>query len=622
MAFCTQCGKQIPDQTSFCPYCGSPVKKKTAEPQQMNAQQPADPQFYQSQQPVNVQAYQPQQQVNPQAYQPQQARSQQYQQGGYPPMNYPPVNPQFNGAQPPVNPPQEPKKKSKVPLIILLIVLGLALLGGAIYAGYYYSQHRPEDASSENDDSKEKPGKNSGKNNESEEESQEGSEEEPDSSHEESSEESSETSSESEAQGSAASSESSSEEASSESSEPEPEPEPEAKVVFHIAPIGGITSVDEIHTNPYVSPEWDYFSATYERKGYPQQWVTSDIQYKAGVFKFTVGSGDTLRYGLMDYDGNIVFEPILKAEITPMWYKPNYLGVMNETSDYLGRMYFNADYSTLTAEEVYPFGYEYLPYYYYYEGELYFFDSEKTTGPVELPEIFKGALVPISDKKWTYYGDGNEIGYYYIDSNGNKVEQYGCCVGIFANGYYAAAEDYMGKKLTLIEAKTGEPICDFMYDDVQYFEEGYCAVKRNGKWGFINQYGEEVVSCCFDCVSSVYQGKAAVMLNGKFAVIDLNASLAEGAVLTADVVKAAFENEDTGSAYEAPDPTQTFMVRIAISNLFIRTGPGTDYSHQSYFITPGIYKIVETSAGTGSAAGWGKLDTGEGWVALDYCFIL
>ena len=59
-----------------------------------------------------------------------------------------------------------------------------------------------------------------------------------------------------------------------------------------------------------------------------------------------------------------------------------------------------------------------------------------------------------------------------------------------------------------------------------------------------------------------------------------------------------------------------YHVRVKITNLNIRKGPGTNYGATGY-IRPGIYTIVAESTGKG-AAKWGKLKSGAGWISLDY----
>ena len=69
---------------------------------------------------------------------------------------------------------------------------------------------------------------------------------------------------------------------------------------------------------------------------------------------------------------------------------------------------------------------------------------------------------------------------------------------------------------------------------------------------------------------------------------------------------------------KAANSTSSFKVQIAISDLNIRKGPGTNYATTGKFTGKGVFTIVETKQGTGSDKGWGKLKSGAGWIALDY----
>ena len=60
-----------------------------------------------------------------------------------------------------------------------------------------------------------------------------------------------------------------------------------------------------------------------------------------------------------------------------------------------------------------------------------------------------------------------------------------------------------------------------------------------------------------------------------------------------------------------------FLVKVSISDLNIRKGPGTNYD-RTKFIPVGIYTITEVKSGQGSSTGWGRLKSGAGWVSLDY----
>ena len=79
------------------------------------------------------------------------------------------------------------------------------------------------------------------------------------------------------------------------------------------------------------------------------------------------------------------------------------------------------------------------------------------------------------------------------------------------------------------------------------------------------------------------------------------------------VTPPAAEKPTGGTTGAAVTP---YLVRVKITNLNIRKGPGTNYGATGY-IRPGIYTIVAESTGKG-AAKWGKLKSGAGWISLDY----
>ena len=80
------------------------------------------------------------------------------------------------------------------------------------------------------------------------------------------------------------------------------------------------------------------------------------------------------------------------------------------------------------------------------------------------------------------------------------------------------------------------------------------------------------------------------------------------------VVTPPAAEKPTGGTTEAT--VTHYLVRVKISNLNIRKGPGTNYGSTG-FIKPGVYTIVAESTGTG-ATKWGKLKSGAGWISLDY----
>lgn len=61
-----------------------------------------------------------------------------------------------------------------------------------------------------------------------------------------------------------------------------------------------------------------------------------------------------------------------------------------------------------------------------------------------------------------------------------------------------------------------------------------------------------------------------------------------------------------------------FLVRVTAKDLRIRKGNGTDTAWTGKYVPPGVYTIVEVKTGKGSEAGWGRLKSGAGWIALSY----
>lgn len=86
----------------------------------------------------------------------------------------------------------------------------------------------------------------------------------------------------------------------------------------------------------------------------------------------------------------------------------------------------------------------------------------------------------------------------------------------------------------------------------------------------------------------------------------------------ANKVTSALSGKTPSKPNEPEKKDDSFLVRVTTPYLNIRKGPGTDYSTIGRFTGEGVFTIVETSKGTGSDSGWGKLKSGAGWIALDY----
>ena len=67
---------------------------------------------------------------------------------------------------------------------------------------------------------------------------------------------------------------------------------------------------------------------------------------------------------------------------------------------------------------------------------------------------------------------------------------------------------------------TGKEIIPLKYDDAKSFREGLAPVNLNDKWGFIDRTGKEIIPLKYDDAESFLKGLAPVKLNGKWGFID------------------------------------------------------------------------------------------------------
>lgn len=63
---------------------------------------------------------------------------------------------------------------------------------------------------------------------------------------------------------------------------------------------------------------------------------------------------------------------------------------------------------------------------------------------------------------------------------------------------------------------SSKQLTPFIFEDAQSFSCGYAAVKKDGKWGFIDLDGKLVVPCVYDKVRSFRNGVGAVSQSGKW----------------------------------------------------------------------------------------------------------
>lgn len=73
--------------------------------------------------------------------------------------------------------------------------------------------------------------------------------------------------------------------------------------------------------------------------------------------------------------------------------------------------------------------------------------------------------------------------------------------------------DKTGKRISAVYDRVALAFDDF--DNLgRHFKDGLAAVKRNGKWGFINQAGREIISCRYDEVWNAFTNGITAVYNG------------------------------------------------------------------------------------------------------------
>lgn len=70
--------------------------------------------------------------------------------------------------------------------------------------------------------------------------------------------------------------------------------------------------------------------------------------------------------------------------------------------------------------------------------------------------------------------------------------------------------------------ENGEPICEFIYDEVRSFSEGLAAVRVNDKWGYINKDGAEICEIRYDAVGDFQSKLGVVEKEGKKCYLNTN----------------------------------------------------------------------------------------------------
>ena len=174
-----------------------------------------------------------------------------------------------------------------------------------------------------------------------------------------------------------------------------------------------------------------------------------------------------------------------------------------------------------------------------------------------------------------------------------KCMDYRKAVRIIKDGGYATSPDYAEKLCSTIE-RWGLVKYDVETSVGEDEEKKYYRVRKS--WA--DAGSQEGAFAVLDNAKKCANGKPG------YAVFDWNGEQVY---------------PQTAEAGGMADGDCPFLVRVGIPDLNIRKGSGTNTAKTGKVTGVGIFTITEVRQGRGSEKGWGRLKSGAGWIALDFC---
>ena len=330
--------------------------------------------------------------------------------------------------------------------------------------------------------------------------------------------------------------------------------------------------------------------ADVEKRGYPQQW--HDYGYDPNAIIIAKNGN----HGIYNYNMEMLYPASVSIHSAPFasGIAPARVNENGEikcvygTANTANATAFAFDSDYISVRDIVYENYEYDPYantkyfpYVAFKNDVLGVAKPQEDGSVLFEEfnekIVKSFIAPILD-------EGNhKTGYYICNGDGSVVDKtytdYGGYIeGSYINGFYQIGSS---TDKAIIKAATQTQI-GLVYQDALYFSDGYCPVKKYGKWGYIDENGTEVTDFVFDGVSGLYDGKAFVLGFGKYGVLDFKKTFEAGLPLTVQNMY----NEDNEEA-------SLGTLEVLVSELTIRGGAGIQFSSFGNSHVGAKYKVYE-----------------------------
>ena len=345
-----------------------------------------------------------------------------------------------------------------------------------------------------------------------------------------------------------------------------------------------------------------------EKVGYPQEWANTGYDPNAIIV------AEDGNHGIINYSAQSLYPASVSIHAAPFakGVGPARVTTDEGTSIMYGAgntengtaFYFSKDYKTI--RDVASDNYDYDPY-----------DTSTKTPYVAIKDNKLGVVTPKGEGKFefektddTFPGsfiapvvDGNyHISEYKVcDENGAIISDIVAGNGPYLEGTYVNGFYCIGSSdaKTLINATEGFAIGDYSYQDTGFFSDGYCPVKKYGKWGYIDRRGNEVTDFVFDNATSLYDGKGFVLYGDTYGILDIKGSVENDIPLT------------LATCYHIPEEEPIGVLEIFVKELTIRGGAGTEYSSVGNSHIGAKYNVFET-----------KDSGGYTWYRIsNYCWI-
>ncbi len=185
------------------------------------------------------------------------------------------------------------------------------------------------------------------------------------------------------------------------------------------------------------------------------------------------------KWGYIDTEGNVVIEPQFYSASD---FVAGRACVWKEDGDNIKEVFIDKEGNEL-LETVENYNLRYLPNFYFTRNKYW---------------------------KWTCYDyQGNKIGdTLYCNIKDYKEDMIGVRIKTNKGKFWG----YMNENAELVVP------CE--YEDIKYYNEGFAAVKKDGKWGFVDKEGNIVIKIKYDKVRNFSQGLAAVKKGKKWGFVN------------------------------------------------------------------------------------------------------